>query len=265
MAADAGGLIPEDPSPRFIAFFGWYARRLVRRRFNALRIDRPGADALRALDELEGPMIVLLNHASWWDPLTVLVISRSLLPGRTGCAPMDREQLQRFRFMRRLGVFGIDPDDPASLAVMRDHVLRHFRSGQRPTLALTPQGRFADVREPVELRPGAAAIAAAADSCEVVSLALEYVFWQDARPEVLVRVQRCRPERTSTTGWQRAMQRAMRENAAALAVMAMERDAAAFVTLEGKRSGRINPIYDLLLKVRGRSGPIAAQRGREGR
>ena len=175
----------------------------------------------------DGPFLGLLSHASWLDPLVGLLVWRQLLPDRDLRMPMDAEQLARFGFFKRLGVFGIDPDDPASLDAMRRFVLDHFATGVRPALGLTPQGRFTDPREPVRLRPGAAAIAAAAPSnTAVVAIAVEYVFWQDQRPEILISATRC-PRPTgpaSTTGWHRAMTEAFSDAAARLAAAAIARD-----------------------------------------
>jgi hypothetical protein len=51
----------------------------------------------------------------------------------------------------------------------------------------------------------------------------------------------------------------MRENAEALAATAMSRDLSAFVPIFGGQVGRINPLYDLWLRLRGRSGTLDAR------
>ena len=67
---------------------------------------------------------------------------------------------------------------------MKRHVLERLERSPGTLLGLTPQGRFTDPREPIRLRPGAAAIAASCErSPRVVVVSIEYVFWQDARPE----------------------------------------------------------------------------------
>ena len=54
--------------------FAGYARRLIRRRFHAMRVtesslpDPPAGDAL----------LIYVNHASWWDPLMAVVLNESL-------------------------------------------------------------------------------------------------------------------------------------------------------------------------------------------
>ena len=53
------------------------------------------------------PLIVCVNHCSWWDVLVGLFMETELF----GCewyTMMDARQLQRYRFFCRLGVIGVD-------------------------------------------------------------------------------------------------------------------------------------------------------------
>jgi 1-acyl-sn-glycerol-3-phosphate acyltransferase len=55
-------------------------------------------------------------------------------------------------------------------------------------IAVTPQARFADCRErPAKFEPGLGHLAARTKSATFVPLAVEYVFWQERLPEILVR------------------------------------------------------------------------------
>ncbi|MFB0986389.1 MAG: hypothetical protein QMB94_08815, partial [Phycisphaerales bacterium] len=120
------GLIEDRPSPAFRRFFSWYATRLVSRRFHALRLLNGSREILEEALNADRSMITLISHVSWWDPLVGLVLWRKLFVGRDILMPMASEQLSRFRFFRRLGVFGIDPDDPTSMGQMRRHVLQRL-------------------------------------------------------------------------------------------------------------------------------------------
>ena len=261
--ADPGSLIPARRSERFSRWFARYVRRLLRRRFHAIRVANDGVEELRALAEAPRPAILLLNHCSWWDPLVATMIGLEFLSRRGVLAPIDREQLERFGFFRRIGLFGIDPDDPSSLKAMRGYVLDGFREDPRNVLWLTPQGRFTDVREPVRIRPGAANIAAACADVDVLSIAIEYAFWQESRAEVLIRALPVeKPERATTAGWQRVMTRAMQENADALSALVRSREASHFHAIVGDRA-RTSFFYDLMLRLRGRGGEIAARRAND--
>jgi 1-acyl-sn-glycerol-3-phosphate acyltransferase len=275
---DAAGVIPGRYSPRFAKFFGVYLERLFASRMHAVRVARrddgvPTSAALHELDEHAGPVMVLLSHSAWWDPLVGLLLARRYVPSRSGCAPMEADQLRTFGFFRRLGLFGIDPEDPRSLSQMLAYVQGCFAREARPTLWLTPQGTFADPRAPLVLRPGAAAVAARTPGVRVVAVTMEYGFWLDQRPEVFIRVERVDAPldaplgrgRPSTGRWHRAMQQAMRDSAARLADAVMSRDPARFEVIAGrgvKGGSRVNPIYDLWQRLRGKRAAIASTRVR---
>jgi len=232
----------------------------LRRRFHAVRIEQSSLNVLSELADSSKPAILLLNHSSWWDPLVALFVESYFVSQRPGLAPIDNEQLKRFGFFKRLGLFGIDPDDPKSLQAMRSYVLDAFQADARTMLWLTPQGRFTDVRVPIRIRPGAANIAASLSDVCVVSIAVEYIFWQESRAEVLLRAALVEaPAQKSTAGWQRVMTHGMQANSDALADIAQSRDPSQFKALVGDRA-RTSFFYDLMLRLRGQQGEIAARR-----
>ncbi|MGA0173608.1 MAG: lysophospholipid acyltransferase family protein [Phycisphaerales bacterium] len=255
-------LLPAKPNHRVGRGIRWYARRLVRKRFHAVRIDPALPAILSSLESADRPAIVLMTHSSWWDPIVGILLWDRFYPERPIAGPMHRRELERFGFFRSIGVFGIEPDDPASLAAMREYVLpRMRRDGGRSgeVLMLTPQGSLADARAPIAIRPGAASIAAAFESIDVVALAIEYGFWVDQRPEIFLRAERCEPmardRRASTADWHRAMQDSMRRSAASLADAVISRDPDRFEVLAGAGTS-VHPVYDAWLRLIGRSGSI---------
>jgi 1-acyl-sn-glycerol-3-phosphate acyltransferase len=257
-------VIPGKYTPRFVRVFGWYVeRRLVPKKFHGAWAARGSGAALAGVDAFEGPVLVVMNHAAWWDPLVCLLVQRRWMPSRTSCAPMEADQLAKFGFFRKLGLFGIDPDDPASLEAMGSYVAERFARDRRPTLWITPQGRFVDVRDPIEIRPGAASIAARTPGLRVFSLAVEYGFWVDPRPELFLRVAEVPGPSgvASTASWHRAILAGMRANQAELGTLVRARDPAGFeAVVGGPRSGGTNPVYDLWLRVRGKKAGIESGR-----
>jgi hypothetical protein len=253
-------VLPVTLSPRVLRVFRWYTRRLFGKKFHAVRVVSDTIDTLHKVDAAEHPALVLMNHASWWDPLVGVLLADTYLPHRTCFAPMDRAQLERFAFMRKLGIFGIDPDDPDSEPAMRAYVSTLFAQHTQPTLWITPQGRFTDVREPISLRPGSASIAARTQLSHVVCVAIEYNFWQDQRPEVFLRFASCEAERATTASWQRSMTITMQANQDELSTLVRKRDPEPFTCLIGGDAARINPVYDLWLRLRGKRGSIEATR-----
>ncbi len=254
----SGVAITDAWSPRFARFFGWYAWRLLRGRFHAVRLLRGSEAALAGLADHAGPALVAMNHSSWWDPMVAVALHHRFFPGRGNLSPMDARELSRFRFLRRLGIFGIDPDEPASLAVLHAYVLRRLGEMERGTLIITPQGRFTDVRRPVVPRPGLASVAASLVDVRAWSVALEYGFWVDARPEVFISVHAIEaPDDPRRAGWQRAWQLGMQANQDELAGAVAARDPTAFQAIEGGSRARVHPVYDWWLRVRGKSAGIA--------
>ncbi|MFU8828874.1 MAG: lysophospholipid acyltransferase family protein [Phycisphaerales bacterium] len=249
-------------SERFFRFFASYVRRMLRRNFHGLRLDPESETLLDELNRYQGPALILGNHPSWWDPLVAIYLTDRYLKQRPMLASMDSAELERFAMFRRMGVFGIDPNDPNSLPALVRFLSIRFEQRPSATFWITPQGRFTDVREPIRLRPGAAAVASQLGSLQpmVLAFGMDYCFWTDRRPELCMRLQRVIPSTRgqnppSTTDWFRAMTSAMNENQDRLTAMSIQKNPDQWLTLCGiDGQQRINPIYDLWLKLRGRSG-----------
>jgi 1-acyl-sn-glycerol-3-phosphate acyltransferase len=251
-------LIPGAFNPRFQRVFAWYAKRLFRKRFYAVRAAPGSVALLESVRALPTPVILGFNHCSWWDPMIGFHLHGQLLTGRTPCSPIDATQLRRFQFFRKLGMFGIDPDDPMSLRAMARYVGERFAQDERPLLMLTPQGRFVDPRVPVEVRPGIGLVAMQHPQARVLVVAVEYAFWTEQRPEVFFRVESVDPpaDARSVRAWTEAVEAAMRRNAAALADLVIARDPARLETVSGGGEASIHPLYDLLLRATGRGTAI---------
>ncbi len=288
---------PAKPNAHVARFFHRYTRRLFAKKFHAVRFTPGSGELLRALNDAPEPVIVAMNHASWWDPMVGVLLASGATPDRRTFAPMELAQLEQFAFFRMLGVFGLDPEHPKAVEAMSAYVMEQFASTSRDregavsdspagedrsltvaarsegrsgaSLWLTPQGSFADVRTPAKLRPGAAALAAAScarfDRVRVVALAIEYSFWTDQKPEVFLHAEAVpTPDHAdSTTAWHRVLTRSLRGAQSHLGERVMSRDPASFELrpdLVGGRGDRaraqVNPIYDLWLRLRGKSGKV---------
>ncbi|GAB4133832.1 MAG: lysophospholipid acyltransferase family protein [Thermogutta sp.] len=172
-------------SPWLRSWFRWYARRYIRRHFHALRMGPLPVN----FDEVrtDEPLIVIMNHASWWDPLTAFFLADHFWPNRPVYAPMDAAALRRYPFFRRLGVFGVELGSVAGALTFLRTSLEILRASDS-ILWLTPQARFADVRErPIIFAPGLAHLVRRLDRGRILPLAVEYVFWEERTPEILAR------------------------------------------------------------------------------
>lgn len=185
-----GGTLPNQAahalppiSPLLLVWFTWYARRHLRRHFHSLRISK----AVQPPANLHLPLVVYSNHASWWDPLVGLVLAREFLSDRAVYAPMDAAALERYSFFKRLGMFGVEQGTRRGAVQFRRMACRILAGADR-ALWLTPQSRFADVRErPVAFKGGIGHLPNLAPRVCFLPVAIEYVFWEERLPEILVR------------------------------------------------------------------------------
>jgi len=266
MAGDPGAgagvsaILPAIESPRFRRMFAGRCGGMLSKAFHAVRIAPGGGDALAAARASGETVALCLSHASWWDPIVASFLWHRWLTPLPVRAPMDRIELERFAILRRIGIFGVDPDDPATLPALVGY-LEAERARLGPfAFIVTPQGSFADPRDPVRLRPGTAAAIARLGIRRVVAAAVEYAFWADRKPEVFLRLVPVEPPASPTrTRWHRALETAMQANGDALAPLVRARDPRAFETLVGG-AARIHPVYDLWLRLTGRGTAIDATR-----
>src|SRR5690606_11757938 len=167
----------------WLRFFLRVLTQRLRKSFRAVRVAKPGVPTVSH----ELPLVIYANHPSSWDVVLVPVLLTRLFPSRRSFAPIDAVALQRYGFMRRLGLFGVAQDsyEGASLFL---RVGRNILSQPDTLFYLTPQGRFTDVRDrPVKLRPGLAHLLSQVPRVTVLPLAVEYPFWDESAPEALVR------------------------------------------------------------------------------
>lgn len=246
-AADALAL----RSQRLFSLFAWYLRVRLRRAFHAVRL----SGTLPSLPPGK-PVVVFSNHPSWWDPAIYIVLADVVFRGRPGFGPMETAALARYRFFRRLGIFGIEKNGGAGARRFLQVSQQVLRGASGPAgaamLWVTAEGDFTDVRaRPVVLRAGIAHLASLMPDALLLPLALDYVFWNESRPELLVRFgdpiaadAALRPAQ-----WRERLEAALTVEMDHLAKDAMRRDPAPFNTLLHGHVGSAF-VYDLYRRVR---------------
>ncbi len=190
-------------------------------------------------------MVIYLNHAAWWDPLVCLVLRREFFPRRSAYGPIDAAALERYRFLKRLGFFAVEAGTTRGAAQFlktSGAILEKEASG----LFLTPQGKFADVRAPLILAPGIERLAARAPDANYLPLAIEYSFWEERKPEVLLAFGQARPVSAGPS-----LAHRLAELQAQLAAAAARRQPGEWKSLQKSRSG-INLPYDFWRGTRAR-------------
>ncbi len=179
-AASFAAGTPARPSRALLRFFDNYLHFFLKRHFHALRL--AGAEHW---PRARKPLIVCLNHASWWDPLTSILLSRFLARQADHYAPMDELAFARYGILRRLGLFPVE-QGTARGGVQFVHAASLLLKQPHSVLWITPQGGFTDVRtRPTVFRGGLDALLRRTEQATVLPLALEYTFWDERLPEAL--------------------------------------------------------------------------------
>ena len=228
--------------PWLVRGFRRYCQRYVRKHFHAVRLSRTSHN-LPTGDE---PVLVVLNHPSWWDPLVGIILSEQLRD-RDHFAAIDAVAVERYAFFKRLGFVGVDTKSlrgPVEFLRIGETIL----SESNRVFWVTAQGRFTDVRErPLNLRSGVGHLAARLERGYVVPLALEYAFWSERTPEALARFGE--PLRIADhpglngKEWTRLIEVSLTETLDGLNSEAMSRDPAKFTTVLSGRVG-VGGMYD---------------------
>lgn len=227
--------------PWLFRLFRRYARGYAAKHFHAVRILRT-APPPRVID---GPLIVVMNHPSWWDAILNFLLS-DLWQGRVDWGPIEASALRKYKFLSRAGLFGIETGSTRG-AVEFLRAAQAILADSRATLWLYAQGRFADVRErPVTFRSGVGHLAERLPSGTILPVAVEYTFWDERTPEALVAFGvplQCGGGRNARE-WTATVADELERTQNALAEAAIARDPKQFHALLRGRAG-VGGVYDL--------------------
>ena len=234
--------------PWLVRGFRKYCVRYVRRHFHALRLSNTSSPFPAAGE----PVLIVMNHPSWWDPLIGVILS-GRFPDRDQFAAIDAIAVKQYGFFKRLGFVGVDTHSLRGAAEFL-RIGKAILSGPDRVFWVTAQGRFADVRErPLALRSGVGHLAARLDRGVIVPAAVEYTFWTERTPEALVRFgEPLRvADHTSCDGkaWTRLIEDALTRTLDGLNAEAVSRDPAKFTELVGGRAG-VGGVYDLWRRLK---------------
>jgi len=225
----------------------WFARWLggyFRRNFDGVRLSLAGEPPAGG----DQPYIIYTNHPSWWDPVLFIYLSNALIPDRRMFGPFDAEALAKYPMFRRLGCYPVERSTRRGAADFLQ-TSRAILAAPNTVLWITVQGEFADTRQrPLVLQPGLAHLMRRLESGIVVPLAVEYPFWNERRPEALVRFGRplevASNADKSVADLDTLLAEHLTETMDDLAEEAINRDATRFRTLLLGRTG-VGGTYDI--------------------
>ena len=236
----APGRVPGISQP-LLALFSRYAAWFLGKHFHSIRLLASAAPP----NDPPGPLVVFLNHAAWWDPLVCLFLRRQFFHLRSAYAPIEAVALARYRFLGRLGFFAVETGTTRGAAQFL-RTAGAILETEGAALFLTPQGKFADVRAPLVFAPGLDHLAARTPGANFLPLAMEYSFWEERKPEVLLAFGEAFP---ATAG--ASLVPRLAELQARLAAAAARRQPNEWEILRQSRSG-VNLPYDLWRGMRAR-------------
>ncbi|TWU17683.1 hypothetical protein Pla52o_48980 [Novipirellula galeiformis] len=248
----------EDSKASRPAVSGWlqegfhrFLTPYLRRHFHSIAITRDSWNV--SLIPEQEPLVVIANHPSWWDPLAAHYLNRRLFPQRQFFAPIDAAALEQYRVFAKLGFYGVTMNSTAGATAFLQQS-RAILMSQGTSLWLTPEGRFADVRDhAATLMPGTAHLCSRMQHGWVLPIALEYAFWEERLPECLCKIGT--PLRISEhvdatkADWQRLLTARLRQTQTELSAAVVTRDSEAFENiLSGIRGAGI--LYDSMRRLK---------------
>jgi hypothetical protein len=164
---------------------------------------------------------------------------------------MDAAELERYGLFRNFGVFGIEPGTLRGAAKFL-RVSTSLLQSPDTLLCVTAEGAFTDPRlRPISLRPGLAHLARRVPDAVFLPLALDYSFWNESKPEALMRFGAPvkAPPSNSVADWQRELESSLTAAMDGLTAESALRDPTLFQKLFSGTAG-VGGIYDIWRRLR---------------
>lgn len=227
-----------------LRLFARYCGYYLRRHFHRLCLLE-----LSPLTELgDAPVLICLNHPSWWDPIIAVYLSQHLFAERRHYGPIDSTAISKYKFFERLGFFPITPET-------REGAFRFLQIGRAalstPHCALwvTAQGHFEDVRmRPTRFQSGIGHLARTSSRFVMLPVALEYSFWRERTPEAFAcfgePIEVTNGHSRSTLDWTRTFALAVESTQDSLAERVKSGQASQFQELLSGIAG-VGGVYDI--------------------
>ena len=176
-------MLEANKSLWFEKIFAVYNRNLIRRRFHSLQIS--GLNLLQNKDA-GVPLIIFINHSSWWDGLVAFEIFQRA--GLDSYVMMEEKQLKKLYLFRRLGAFSVVRENPRKAVESINYAVSLLKYSSR-ALWIFPQGEIL----PNDLRPlnfynGLARIIEKVGRVSVLPMAMRFEFVAEFKPEIFVKI-----------------------------------------------------------------------------
>ncbi len=239
---------------RILGGFHWYIPRYIRKHFHALAVNQ--SQLKTATISPQDSLVVYANHSSWWDPLVAMFSAKNMFQGFSFFAPIDASALEKYRIFSKLGFFPVEQDTFQGAKHFLDVSLRILEQ-PGTSIWITPEGRFADARDTsAEFMPGISHLAYSLQRRSAnnnrqtwfVPIAIEYTFWEERLPEILVWFGKpllVAPSESplSKSEWDLRLTTTLRDSQKSLAQAAIARDDSVFEVMISGSAGT-SRVYD---------------------
>lgn len=177
-------MLEAKKSDWFEKIFAVYNRNLFRRRFESFQVS--GLKFLPRTSR-EFPLIIYVNHSSWWDGLAAFQISKTA--SLDSFIMMEEKHLKKLFLFRRLGAFSVVRENRFEAAQSINYAVNLLREKTSRTLWIFPQGEILpnDIR-PLKFFGGLSKIIQKLDFCFVLSIAIRYEFAGKYKPEAFLKI-----------------------------------------------------------------------------
>lgn len=177
-------MLEADKSIWFEKVFAVYNRNLLKRRFNSLQV--AGLDSLIEKNK-NFPLLLYVNHSSWWDGLVVFQISHHAK--LQTYVLMEEKQLRKLSLFRKLGAFSVVREKPRQAMESINYAAKILQKNPKNAVWIFPQGEILpnDIR-PLVFYGGLSKIIEKAENCCAVPVAIRYEFLGKFKPDIFVEI-----------------------------------------------------------------------------
>lgn len=175
-------MIKEKHNQAYIRFFDLYSTLMLKRHFRRIRL-------IGKVPERNVPILMIANHFSWWDGFLQYQINKNNLHRRFHVMMLE-EQLQKYRFLRRVGAFSIKKNSRGIVESLKHCV--DILQDPANILLLFPQGQIQTMHtRDFKFEKGLEFILARVDKVQVVFNINLVDYFSDKKPELSIYFEEC--------------------------------------------------------------------------
>jgi chlorobactene lauroyltransferase len=165
--------------------FAVYNKNLLKRRFHSFNVE--GLGFLANLNKTL-PLIIYVNHSSWWDGLLVFHILQNF--NFVSFVMMEEKHLLKYSFFRRLGAFSVDRDNPRDAIKSIEYISEILNNNNACVLVIFPQGKLAhNDKRPFYFYNGISRIVEKIKNCQLASLSIRIEHLKEFKPQIFVKIE----------------------------------------------------------------------------